>query len=202
MTGSQARVLGQLLLAAGVLDREVLDAALVEQRQTRERLGQLLIRRGVDPEAVAKALATQLRLEYAAPPIRADPQALRMVEFKLASRLRVVPMAGDERRLRVAMADPLDAEAIDDLQFRTGRRVEPLVASPRSVETALGAYHAGEVEAIVTRIGRPQPAAAHGDARGGRGRGAAACFGSRAHCRAGRAGADARGAGGRQRCAH
>jgi type IV pilus assembly protein PilB len=151
-TGSTPRVLGQLLLGNGLISREGLDAALAEQRSTRERLGEILVRRGADPEVIARALATQLRLDYSPPPIRCEPGALALVNAKLAARLRVAPMATDERRLRVAMADPLDAEAIDDLQFQTGRRVEPLVASVRAVEAALAAYQPDEVAALVTRL--------------------------------------------------
>jgi type IV pilus assembly protein PilB len=150
--GFQARVLGQLLLDEGAITRDSLDGALEEQRSTRDRLGDVLIRRGADPEVVARALAAQLRLEYSPPPLHCEAGALALVDARLAARLGVVPLTADERRLRVAMADPLDAEAIDDLQFQTGRRVDPLVASRRAVEAALSAYHATEVEAIVTRL--------------------------------------------------
>jgi type IV pilus assembly protein PilB len=147
-------VLGQLLLASGAITQESLNAALAEQRNTRERLGELLIRRGADPEAIARALAAQLRLEYVAPPLRPEAAALRLVNSKLAGRLRVIPLCVKERTLRMAMADPFDATAIDDLQFQTGHRLEPVVASAMSVDAALAAYHAGEVEAIATRIPR------------------------------------------------
>jgi type IV pilus assembly protein PilB len=153
MNTTAPRVLGQLLLSSHAVDAETLDSALAEQRRTRERLGQVLARLGVDPEAIAKGLAAQLRLEYAEPPIRSDDAALRLVAPKLAERLRVVPVTCNERRVRIAMADPLDADAIDDLQFQTGRRVEPLVASVRAIEIALAAYQPGVVESIVGRIG-------------------------------------------------
>jgi type IV pilus assembly protein PilB len=153
MNSTAPRVLGQLLLAGGAIDAPTLDAALAEQRRTRERLGQVLVRLGVDPERVAKGLAAQLRLEYAEPPIRSEDGALRLVAPKLAERLRIVPVTANERRVRVAMADPLDGQAIDDIQFQTGRRVEPLVASARSIEIALAAYQPDVVESIVGRIG-------------------------------------------------
>jgi len=156
----QARVLGQLLLDEGAITRDSLDGALEEQRSTRDRLGDVLIRRGADPEVVARALAAQLRLDYSPPPLRCDAGALALVNARLAARLKVVPLTADERRMRVAMADPLDAEAIDDLQFQTGRRVDPLVASRRAVEAALSAYHATEVEAIVTRLPKSRIVAA------------------------------------------
>jgi type IV pilus assembly protein PilB len=154
MTTFHPRALGQILLAQGVVSSELLEAALVEQRQTRERIGIVLARHGIDAESVARALATQLRLDYCEPPIRSDPAALALVESRLAERLRLVPVSADERRVRIAMADPLDVEAIDDVQFQTGRRVEPMVASIRTVELGLTAYQSGEVDAIVDRIDR------------------------------------------------
>jgi type IV pilus assembly protein PilB len=147
-----SRVLGQLLLVRGAIGADMLASALEEQRRTRERLGEVLVRWGVDPEVVARALADQLRLGYAEPPIRPEPAALALVDSALAARLRVVPLALSERGLRVAMADPLDANALDDLQFRTGKRVEPLVAVPAAIEAALAAYHTGAVKAILKRL--------------------------------------------------
>ena len=135
------RVLGQLMLSAGMIDAERLAAALEDQRHTRRRLGELLVARGADPEHVARALAAQLRLDYAPPPLIPEPGALRVVTRQLAVRLRVVPLAATERTLRVAMADPLDATAVDDLQFQTGRRVEPVVAAPDTVDAALAAAY-------------------------------------------------------------
>ncbi|HEY8470632.1 MAG TPA: ATPase, T2SS/T4P/T4SS family, partial [Longimicrobiales bacterium] len=135
------RVLGQLLLADGVVDAAELAGALEEQRRTRERLGAVLVRRGLDARHVARALARQLRLAYAEPPLAPDRAALAAVDRGLAVRLRVLPLAVDGRTLRVAMADPLDTAAVDDLQFQTGRRVEPVVTTPRAIAEGLAAAY-------------------------------------------------------------
>ncbi|HEY8484563.1 MAG TPA: ATPase, T2SS/T4P/T4SS family [Longimicrobiales bacterium] len=163
MTEPPPRVLGQLLLAAGAVSPERLEEALEEQRHTRERLGELLVRRGVSPEAIARALAAQLRLPYAQPPIVPEPAALGLVDRALALRLRVVPIALGERTLRVAMADPLDVRAVDDLQFQTGRRVEPVVATPGAVEEALAAIYGPEPGQAARKPPAPalRPASAH-----------------------------------------
>lgn len=152
MNGS-ARVLGRLLVTAGAVGEQELAAALDEQRSTHERLGEVLVRRGVDPDAVARALAAQLRLPYAERPLTPERSALVLVDQSLALRSRVLPLAVRERRLRVAMADPLDAAAVDDLQFQTGRRIEPVVAVPGAVDEALAAaYGAEAVQALLTRL--------------------------------------------------
>jgi type IV pilus assembly protein PilB len=146
-------MLGRLLVEGRTVTAEEVDAALDEQRETRERLGQILIRRGVDPEAVARALASQLRLAYAPPPLRPEGDALALVPRPLALRLRLVPLKLSARLLSVAMADPLDASAIDDLQFRTGRRAEPAVATAGAIERAqVEAYGEEAVRRVLRRL--------------------------------------------------
>ncbi|MEJ2504212.1 MAG: ATPase, T2SS/T4P/T4SS family, partial [Gemmatimonadota bacterium] len=167
-----ATMIGQLLVDEGATSAAEVEAALLEQRETRERLGEILVRRGLDPEVVARALATQLRLGYAAPPLAPAPDAVGLLARDHALRLRVVPLEVEGRSLRVATADPLDAGAIDDLQFRVGRRAEPLVATPTTVERGLAtAYGEEAVRAVLERLRGPGP---------GGGRGAGAGRGSRA----------------------
>ncbi|HWV58009.1 MAG TPA: ATPase, T2SS/T4P/T4SS family [Longimicrobiales bacterium] len=161
MPEPSSRVLGQLLLAAGAVDDSLLAEALAEQRRTRERLGEVLVRRGTPPERVARALAEQLRLPYLEPPIRPSPDAVKLVDRSLAFRARIVPVTLVERALRVAMVDPLDAAAVADLQFQTGRRIEPAVTTSAAVDQALeAAYGAGAIAAVLDRIAKPEGAGA------------------------------------------
>ena len=146
------RVLGQMLLAEGGITNDQLGAALREQQKTRERLGEILSRSGADPELIARALARQLRLPFAPSPLAPHRDALALVERSVATRLRVVPLGVREKAISIAMADPLDINAIDDLQFRTGRRVEPAVAAPLAVQQALSAYDMTDVAALLARI--------------------------------------------------
>jgi type IV pilus assembly protein PilB len=168
-TASAPGLIGQALLSAGVIDAAELDAALAEQRGTGERLGAVLARRGADGEQVARALAKQLRLAHLPAPLQPQPAALRLIDGALAVRLRIVPLSATDRVFRVAMADPLDLAAVEDLRFRTGRRIEPVVATPAAVEAALiAAYHAGAVHAALTRL--PNGSAPTGSGAPGRDR--------------------------------
>jgi type IV pilus assembly protein PilB len=152
--------LGQMLLAQGVISAASLEAALADQRRTGERLGILLVRRGADAEHIARVLARQLRLPHAAAPLQCDPAALRLIDRDLATRLRLVPLSVSERALRVAMADPLNLDATEDLRFRTRLRIEPCVATSAAVDAALvAAYAAHAVTAALTKL---PPAAADG----------------------------------------
>src|SRR5512140_2223013 len=93
----ETRVLGRLLVKAGAATEAEVTAALDEQQRTRERLGEVLVRKGLDPEQVARALARQLQLPYAPPPLAPDPAAVRLIQPELARRLRVLPLALSER---------------------------------------------------------------------------------------------------------
>ena len=146
------RVLGQMLLRAGAISEAQLAEALAAQRVTRQRLGELLVQRGADPEQVARALAAQLRLPYAEPPLHAEPDAVALVERALALRRRVLPLAVAGPALRLAMADPLDGAAVDDVRFQTGRRVEAVVAAAPAVEAALAAAYGAD--AVAEALGR------------------------------------------------
>lgn len=147
------RVLGQLLLAAGAMDEERLANALAEQRKSGERLGEILIAQGLDPEVVARSLAQQLGLAYAAPPLTPDPDAIGTVDRGLAMRYRVVPLELVGRGIRIAISDPLDLAVLDDLRFQTGRRVEAVVATRSAIDAALAlAYGADIVSALVARL--------------------------------------------------
>jgi type IV pilus assembly protein PilB len=151
-----------MLVAAGAATEQDVNAALEEQQRTRERIGALLVRRGVAEDAVARALAVQLRLPYAAPPLIAAPAAVALVDAALAGRHHSVPLRLDGDGLHVAMLDPLDLRALDDLQFRSGRRVLPAVATAAAIEEALGrAYQDDAVAALVTRLPNRRPPPQH-----------------------------------------
>jgi type IV pilus assembly protein PilB len=151
--------LGQLLLASGAIAQADLDAALAEQQRTGERLGVLLCRRGLDAEQVARALARQLRLTHAAAPLQPEPNALRLLDGALAARLQIVPLAATARTLRIAMADPLNVAVVDDLRFRTGRRIDVTVAAQTAIDAALvAAYSATAVSAALGKLPDAPPA--------------------------------------------
>lgn len=147
------KILGQLLVDQGSLTRDVLEDALAAQPDTGGRLGELLVQRNQVPaEAVAKALALQLGLPYAPPPLLPDPKAIALVRPELARARRVVPLRATARSLVVAMADPLDLDAVDDLQFQSGRRVEAEVATEGAVADALERGYGGALAGLVASL--------------------------------------------------
>lgn len=149
------KILGQLLLDAQAVSPETLAQGLDAQRAMGVRLGEALVRMGATrSEDVARALACQLGIVYAAAPLRTEEDALRIVQPELARARVVLPLRLAPRRLVVAMADPLDLGAMDDLQFQTGRRVEVEVATVAAITEGLECAYGGTLEGLVASLPR------------------------------------------------
>jgi hypothetical protein len=122
--------LGMMLLREELITREQLDRALAESSAGGVRLGFSLVRLGFVEEAeLARMLARQHRvpavdLENA----RLDPVLLKLIPADVALRHLVVPLRRAGRTLTVAMADPGDTAAMDDLKFITRFEIEPVIA--------------------------------------------------------------------------
>ncbi len=136
---SDARHLGTMLLEEGLLTREQLDRAVAVQAETGTPLGRVLVDEGLVPEAeLVKALARQIGIEYVdLTEITIDPAAAALVPEYLAQRYTVIPIGFEDDRLVVAMADPANVLAIDDLRAITGMDILPKVATRSDVEEAI-----------------------------------------------------------------
>ncbi len=125
-----------LVLHEGV-DPEAVQAALAIPTPARERIGETLVRKGVTtPEGVARCLAKQLAIPFVPAPISIDPDAFEALDPTLVLEQGIAPLAIDSRSIRIAVADPLDLRAADDVRFQTGRRVDLAVATPHAISEA------------------------------------------------------------------
>jgi type IV pilus assembly protein PilB len=144
----ETSTLGQMLLAKGLVTEAVLADAQFEQRAMRKPLGRVLIDREVITEAqLLLGLAEQMSLDFVSlrdQPI--DAAAVVLVPEVLARRHGIIPIGFDEDgRLRLAMSDPADVLAIDDVRTITERAVVPVVATYEDVLAAIEQYHDAEV---------------------------------------------------------
>ncbi|MDR7421803.1 MAG: ATPase, T2SS/T4P/T4SS family [Armatimonadota bacterium] len=151
--------LGQILLEAGVINRAQLDVALAEQERTGERLGAVLRRMGLgSQEAIAEALAQQLRIPYIRIETSALDEALLLqVPEPVARRHQVIPIRVRENRLVLGMVDPVDLLAADDVSRLTRMIVEPAVITLDDFQRAIGQYPtaAGTMGEIIEQITVP-----------------------------------------------
>ena len=131
--------LGELLVEVGLLTIENLDVALVEQKKTGIRLGEILMRlQFLTEDQMAQALATQCGIRYFEPAlIEIDPAVLSLIPETLARKHLTLPVEINNKRLTVAMVDPLDYASINDLRFHAGMVIEPVVATRYAIMEAI-----------------------------------------------------------------
>ncbi len=139
--------IGNLLVAMGRISPEQLQSSLEEQALTRERIGEILCRRGlVTQEALLESLASQRGVRLFDPARDAlDPESMELVPIEFARRHDLLAVHADETTLRVAVADPLDLEAMDHLKRLAagrGRRLEILLGAAEVLRTAREAAYA------------------------------------------------------------
>src|SRR5438445_115039 len=133
------RRLGDLLVADGLLTPAQLQKALGEQRGSTEKLGSILIKLGFINE---EQLIGFLSRQYGVPSItlaqlEIDPAVLRLVPAPTARKYEVIPVRKMGNSLAVAMADPTNVFALDDIAFMTNLQVLPLVASQSAILSRL-----------------------------------------------------------------
>ncbi|MCK5133034.1 MAG: type IV-A pilus assembly ATPase PilB [Candidatus Sabulitectum sp.] len=142
--------LGQMLLKAGLLDREQLADALEHQKNEGGRLGYNLVKMDlISEEKLNDYLARQNRIEAVnIDGIDIPQDVLNLVSAKLALRYEVVPVEKEGRKLVLAMADPQNLFTIDDLRFSLGMEIEPHICASSMIQRALHKFY-GATDAIV-----------------------------------------------------
>jgi type IV pilus assembly protein PilB len=134
---------GALLIAGGLLSEATLAQALANRASRGQGLTQILIEDSLVTESdLVATLAAHLRLEYvdlAEYPV--DAAAARLVSESLARRYLALPIGWMEGRLIVAMADPSNVFAVDDIRAVTGAELRIAVATKNSILEALTKYH-------------------------------------------------------------
>ena len=145
--------LGEYLIEAGLVTDQQLKEALRRQRQTKEPLGHILSRTGMVSEAdICHVLHTQLGLPIVdLQAVAIDDGVIRLIKEELAKKYTAIPIEVENRTtLRVAMADPLNAAALEDLRFQSGYFVRPVLAPPSEIVEAISKYY--HIDASVVEI--------------------------------------------------
>jgi type IV pilus assembly protein PilB len=150
----KSKQLGQILIELGYITSEQLDVALEEHRKTPKSIGRVLIDLGMIKEGdLVRALAEQVGLEFvdlSEYPI--DATATALLPEALARRYRALPIGDRDGKLLVAMSDPANVYALDDIRTITGRDVQPVVATANDVERAIQKFAGmdSQVEAMAS----------------------------------------------------
>ena len=140
--------LGDILLEGGLVNSEQLALAVEEQRRLGRSLGRVLVDQGVLSESqLVAALATQIGMRFVdLTDFPVDGSAVAKITDAVARRHTALPIGYDDGKLVVAMADPANVFALDDIRSLTGLEVRPVVATRADVIAAINKYHRGDAE--------------------------------------------------------
>lgn len=178
--GKRARMarkrIGEILLERGAISAEQLEAGLKAQRQSNLRLGAILVAQGaITQPMLVQALSEALEMPVVdLATVTPDWAAVHLVRARFCEQHEMFPFAleniGGRRHLVVAMADPLNLPAVEEIEFTTGLKVSPRVAALSAVRTAILRYYhkvaptpapsARPAPPPASRSASPRPAAA------------------------------------------
>ncbi len=152
------RPIGEILQEDFKVSQQRIDAALAEQTQSDLRLGQILIKaKALDSATLAKALAAQFELSYleTIPEDSTADDLLGLIPISFAKEYRIYPLARQNGRLQVAVADPLDTRPLNDLSTLTREDIEPWVTTPEEILRAINRGYekqAGDSTEVIEEI--------------------------------------------------
>ncbi|MCK5270584.1 MAG: Flp pilus assembly complex ATPase component TadA [Sedimentisphaerales bacterium] len=154
MTNPTKEKLGQLLCEKSYLDISQLDQALEEQKGTRKRLGKILLDLGYVTQAqLTEALAVQVDIEYAdLSEITMGRQLISLVPADLVSKYNILPLWQRDGYIAVAMTDPFDTQAIEDLRVVTGHEIERFYGNPAQMERAILKFYGSNVARMLENL--------------------------------------------------
>ncbi|EOU2042257.1 GspE/PulE family protein [Clostridium perfringens] len=148
MISYQKKRLGDILIESGKLTEDRLKEALLIQKQVGKRLGEILVEQNfVTEEDIIEVLEKQLNIERVnLEIIRIDRRAIKMISENVCRKHLIVPYEIDDNdnTIKVAMADPLDIVAIDDVEISTGLNVRPYIAVKQSIQRAIDIYYSNQ----------------------------------------------------------
>ncbi len=150
--------LGELLVKNGMMTREQLADALRYQRESGGRLGSILIDQGyVTDDQIAKVLSQQYDVPFIdISQIEPDPEVRGLVPLATAIRYQLLPIKKLGTSITVAVTDPTNVLALDEIKFMTGYRIETVVASESAMRQALedlyGSEHTLELQRVYDEL--------------------------------------------------
>lgn len=157
--------LGDLLVSSGVISQEQLGQALARQKETKKRLGEELIDDGIITEQqLIDTLRLQLGIEFVdLSTVEPDPQLVDVLPRNIAKKYGVTPVRLHGNTLYLAMSDPLNFMAQEEVRVATHRRVVPMITTADGIERANASLYGGEgAQRAIQDMRREAPATQQG----------------------------------------
>ncbi|SEQ18446.1 type IV pilus assembly protein PilB [Lachnospiraceae bacterium NE2001] len=153
ITGARKKIrIGDLLVEAGAISAEQLQEALAKQKEEGGMLGNIIMDMGfISRELLITVLTTQMGIDYCEiRTVQIEENVLNLVPKELVQKYKAMPIGFAEDNpniLQVAMADPMDLMAVDDISIASGLQVEPLLSFEDDLENVIGKNY-GSAEAM------------------------------------------------------
>jgi len=150
----QRKMIGEFLAEVGLINEGQLKEALQEQQETGERLGQILVKKGfLTEQQLLESLEYMLGVPHVQiSKIRIDQEAVKLIDPKLIRSHRILPISRENNVLTLAMANPLNQQAIDDVRLASGMNVVPVLANERELDIAIRQYLAFRLDPNMEKI--------------------------------------------------
>src|SRR5918911_339373 len=150
--------LGEILVRENLLSAQQLREALDYQRAHGGRLGFNLVKMGLVSDDMITAVLSR---QYGVPSVNLElfdiePSVIRLIPQEVAQKYSVLPLSRVGASLTLAMVDPTNVFAMDDIKFMTGLNIEPVVVSEASVQEAIAKYYASSREIELSTMGEPE----------------------------------------------
>jgi len=152
---ANTRQLGQKFVDLGFMDEAQLESIYEDMRTSDARLGDLALERGlVKEEQLLQATAEVHGMRVAnLEEVKPNPDAVKLVTRQMAELYKLVPLTYENDILTIAMSDPNNLQAMDDLKNLLGiRNVQPVLAPPKQIETLLAKAYSNEKEESISAL--------------------------------------------------
>ena len=142
----QKRKLGEILVAAGKITPEQLQDVLSRQKQLGKKIGQILVDEEIVTDSdIIEAIETQTGIKRVdLTETGCDKKAIKMVSQKICDKYDLAPFGFEGSKIKVALADPLNIFAIDDISISTGLEVQPYIATRREIRRFVEIHYSNE----------------------------------------------------------
>ena len=166
--------LGEILVRENLISAQHLREALDYQREHGGRLGYNLVKLGLVTDDMITAVLSR---QYGIPSVnldlfQIDESVLRLIPQEVAQKYSVIPLSRVGATLTLAMVDPTNVFAMDDIKFMTGLNVEPVVVAEVSIQLAIAKYYgtSREIELAAISVEEPAYERSNGKSSNGAGR--------------------------------
>ncbi|MDO5095498.1 MAG: ATPase, T2SS/T4P/T4SS family [Peptostreptococcaceae bacterium] len=134
--------LGDILVNHNMITPEQLEKALAAQKESKKKLGEVLIDLGIiDENIILKTLEAQLKIPYInLNEYIINPNAVKIISENIARRYNIIPLNVEDGKILLSMSDPLDVLAVDDVQVITGLSVKVVISSKSDIQKAISKY--------------------------------------------------------------